>query len=149
MADKFLLLVEDNPDDVELTIMAFAKAGIQIRVQVARDGAEALGLLFGAPGKVPASLPEIVLLDLNLPRVSGIDVLARIRANERTKLLPVIILTTSDEEKDRQECYRLGASSYIIKPVEFAEFNKVVKRLGEYWLSLNAGPGQQCAAGES
>lgn len=140
MKEKTILLVEDNPDDVALTIRALKKNNLLNRIVVARDGAEALAMLFGTETTPPMALPELVLLDLNMPKISGLEVLEQIRANDRTRLLPVVVLTTSDEEKDRIESYRLGANSYVAKPVEFAEFSKAVMQLGVYWLALNLGP---------
>jgi two-component system response regulator len=140
MKEKTILLVEDNPDDVTLTIRALKKNHLLNDVVVARDGAEALDLLFGKGNTPPMALPELILLDINLPKISGLEVLERIRANERTRLLPVVVLTTSDEDRDRIESYRLGANSYISKPVEFEEFSTAVKQLGIYWLAINIGP---------
>ena len=140
MKDKTILLVEDNADDVALTIRALRKNNLMNEIIVARDGAEANELLFGTESSPPIKLPELVLLDINMPKVSGLEVLELIRANERTRLLPVVVMTTSDEEKDRVESYRLGANSYVAKPVEFAEFSKAVMQLGMYWLVFNVGP---------
>lgn len=140
MKDKTILLIEDNPDDVDLTIRALRKNNLLNEIVVARDGAEALELLLGTEEVPPIRLPELVLLDLNMPKINGLEVLQRIRANERTRLLPVVVMTTSDEEKDRVESYRLGANSYVAKPVEFAEFSKAVMQLGMYWLVFNVGP---------
>lgn len=140
MIEKSILLVEDNPDDVSLTIRALKKNNLLNAVIVARDGAEALELLFGSEHAPPIPAPEIVLLDLNLPKLSGLEVLHQIRSHETTKLLPVVILTTSDEDRDRVESYRLGANSYIAKPVEFDQFSSAVKQLGIYWLAINLGP---------
>lgn len=140
MIKKTILLVEDNPDDVALTIRALKRNNLLNEVIVARDGAEALDLLFGTDTAAPIEMPEIVLLDLNLPRISGLDVLRRIRTEERTKLLPVVVLTTSDEDRDKIESYSLGANSYIAKPVEFEQFSSAVKQLGIYWLAINIGP---------
>lgn len=138
-----ILLVEDNPDDEALTLRAFAKNNITNEIVVARDGAEALEWLF-AEGRYadrdPGELPQVVLLDLKLPKVDGLEVLRRIRASPRTKLLPVIILTTSEEESDRANGYSLGANSYIRKPVDFAQFTEAVRQLGLYWLVLNEPP---------
>jgi two-component system, response regulator len=137
---RTILLVEDNPDDVELTLRAFRKNNIANDIVVARDGAEALGLLMGAgPGEAPP-LPAVVLLDLKLPRVDGLDVLRGIRGSERTRLLPVVVLTSSNEERDLVNSYSLGANSYVRKPVDFMEFMEAVKQLGLYWLVLNATP---------
>lgn len=140
MREKTILLVEDNPDDVALTLRALKKNRILNRVIVARDGSEALDFLFGSGAVLPIDLPELILLDINMPKMNGLEVLARIRANERTRVLPVVMLTTSDEESDRIVSYRLGANSYICKPVEFEKFNDVVKELGIYWLAVNTGP---------
>lgn len=143
MKDKIILLVEDNPDDVELTLMALKKNNILNEVVVARDGAEALDYLFGTGvhvGRNASIMPSVVLLDLKLPRVDGLEVLERIRSEERTKLLPVVILTSSKEEKDRMSGYKLGANSYIRKPVDFNQFIEAVRELGLYWLVLNEPP---------
>jgi len=140
MRSKTILLVEDNPDDVTLTIRALKKNHLLNEVILARDGVEALDLLLGKGDTPPIALPELILLDINLPKVNGLEVLERIRANERTSLLPVVVLTTSDEDRDRIESYRLGANSYISKPVEFEEFSTAVKQLGIYWLAINIGP---------
>lgn len=139
MIEKTILLVEDNPDDVDLTVRALKQNNLLNRVHVARDGAEAIEMLFGTATTPPLPEPEVVLLDLNLPKISGLDVLRRIRADDRTKLLPVVVLTTSSEDRDRIESYSLGANSYINKPVEFESFSKAVKQLGVYWLALNVG----------
>ena len=141
--DKDILLVEDNPDDVELTRIAFAEADLDSRLEVVRDGAEALDYLFarGAhAGRDPARLPSIVLLDLNLPKVDGREVLQAIRANEATRSLPVVMLTTSTEPFDVDASYALGANSYIRKPVDFEQFVWAVKQVGLYWLVLNHPP---------
>jgi two-component system response regulator len=132
-----VLLVEDNPDDVDLTLLAFEEAGVQGRVQVARDGVEALELLLG-PGAGP--LPVVVLLDLNLPRLHGLVVLERLRAHPRTELLPVVVLTTSTEEQDRLGSYRGRANSYVRKPVRYEDFVEALRQLGLYWLGLNVPP---------
>ncbi len=134
-----ILLVEDNADDVALTLRALKSHNITNEVVVARDGVEALDRLFGAAGASP-DLPQVILLDLNLPRVDGLEVLRRIRANDRTKLLPVVILTSSDEERDIVESYRLGANSYVRKPVDFNEFTDAARQLGLYWLLMNRAP---------
>ena len=141
--DKDILLVEDNPDDVELTRIAFAEADLDSRLEVVRDGAEALDYLFarGAhAGRDPARLPSIVLLDLDLPKVDGREVLQAIRANEATRSLPVVVLTTSTEPFDVDASYALGANSYIRKPVDFEQFVWAVKQVGLYWLVLNHPP---------
>jgi two-component system response regulator len=137
MTNRPILLVEDNPSDIQLTQRAFAKSKIANSLVVAEDGPAALDYLRGAAGQ---ELPAVVLLDLNLPRVSGLDVLREIRANARTRLLPVVILTTSKEEQDMIESYKLGANSYIRKPVSFMEFSGAVAQLGVYWLAFNEVP---------
>jgi len=140
MREKTILLVEDNPDDVALTLRALKMNHILNKVIVARDGSEALNFLFGTGDLPPIDTPELILMDINMPKINGLEVLEKIRANERTRLLPVVVLTTSDEERDRIDSYRLGANSYISKPVEFQEFNKIVKQIGIYWLAVNIGP---------
>jgi two-component system, response regulator len=143
MDKKIILLVEDNPDDVDLTIRALEKNKILNKVVTARDGVEALDYLFGAgkyAGRDTSVLPELVLLDLKLPKVDGIDVLKRLRSNELTELLPVVILTSSKEEQDIINSYKFGANSYIRKPVDFNQFMEAVKQLGLYWLVLNEPP---------
>jgi len=144
MSQRMILLVEDNPDDEALTRRALAKNNIQNEVRVARDGAEALELLFGTGGQggqgSHAIAPELVLLDLKLPKVDGLEVLRRIRADERTRLLPVVILTSSREERDLVSGYGLGANSYIRKPVDFGQFVEAVRQLGLYWFVLNEPP---------
>lgn len=143
MTDKIILLVEDNPRDEELTLRALRKNNIRNEVVVARDGAEALDYLFarGAYAERDASaLPEVVLLDLKLPKLDGLEVLRRIRDDENTKLLPVVILTSSNEEKDLLEGYGAGCNSYVRKPVDFQQFADAVRQLGLYWLLLNETP---------
>lgn len=142
MQDKIILLVEDNPDDVELTRRALKKNNIMNKVVVASDGAEALDYLFGKGAYAGSEMhmPAVILLDLKLPKVSGLEVLERIRSDERTKLLPVVILTSSKEEKDLISGYKSGANSYIRKPVDFNQFIDAVKHLGLYWLLLNETP---------
>lgn len=140
MSDKDILLVEDNPDDVELTRIAFDEAKIANRLIVVSDGVEALDYLFarGAhAGRDPDDMPSIVLLDLNLPKVDGREVLQAIRADERTRTLPVVVLTTSTEPFDVEASYALGVNSYIQKPVDFEQFVWAVKQVGLYWLVLN------------
>jgi CheY-like chemotaxis protein len=135
-----ILLVEDNADDVELTLRAFRKSNIANEVIVVRDGVEALDYLFATgqhAARDPNALPQVVLLDLNLPRVGGLEVLQRVRAHPKTKLLPVVILTSSTEERDLVSGYSLGANSYVRKPVDFEQFADSVKQLGLYWLLLN------------
>ncbi len=143
MDNGIILLVEDNPDDEALTLRAFKKNKILNEVVVARDGAEALDYLFGTgayAGRDTSVMPQIILLDLKLPKVDGLKVLERIRADERTKLLPVIILTSSKEEQDLIEGYSLGANSYIRKPVDFGQFTEAIRLLGLYWFVLNEPP---------
>ena len=143
MSVKIILLVEDNPDDVELTLRALKKNNIANEVVVARDGTEALEYLM-ATGKYAeraiADLPEVVLLDLKLPKVGGLEVLRAMRADPRTQLLPVVVLTSSSEERDILASYDLGANSYIRKPVDFDQFVEAVLELGLYWLVLNQAP---------
>src|SRR5688572_10606622 len=136
-----ILLVEDNPDDEALALRALAKNNIANHVDVARDGVEAIEYLLGEDamaGRRP--LPQVVLLDLKLPRMDGLDVLRRIRSEPRTRLLPVVILTSSNEQRDLVDSYSLGANSYIRKPVDFAQFQESVRQLGLYWLVLNQSP---------
>jgi two-component system response regulator len=140
MTKKPILLVEDNPDDVDLTLRAFRKCNIANDVIVARDGVEALDYLFGSgqyAGRDPTDLPAVVMLDLKLPKIDGMEVLRRLRADERTRLAPVVILTSSREERDVVNGYLLGANSYIRKPVDFEQFAAAVQQLGLYWLLLN------------
>ena len=143
MKSKTILLVEDNPDDVKLTLRALQKNNILNEVIVAEDGVEALDYLFGTgkfAGRDTGLLPQVVLLDLKMPRMDGLEVLQSVRADARTKLLPVVVLTTSSEDKDRIESYKLGANSYIRKPVDFNQFLYAVQQLGLYWLVLNEAP---------
>lgn len=140
MANKFILLVEDNPDDEALTLRALKKNNIANEVVVTRDGVEALDFLFcqGAHrGRNPLEKPAVILLDLKLPKVDGLEVLKRLRTDDRTRLYPVVILTSSKEEHDLINGYRLGANSYIRKPVDFNQFVDAVGKLGLYWLVLN------------
>ncbi|MFA4902736.1 MAG: response regulator [Desulfobaccales bacterium] len=143
MTQKVILLVEDNPDDEALTLRALKKSKIANRVVVARDGEEALDYLFGTGKYVGRNLkdaPTIVLLDLKLPKIDGLEVLRRIRANEHTQFTPVIILTSSQEERDRLQGYKLGVNSYVVKPVDFSQFSEAINYLGLYWLVLNEPP---------
>jgi two-component system, response regulator len=140
MEDKVILLVEDNADDEVLTLRALKKNNIRNEVVVARDGSEALDYLFGTgihAGRDLRMMPQIILLDLKLPKVDGFEVLTRVRSSETTKLLPVVILTTSNEDQDRIRGYGLGANSFVRKPVEFDKFIEAVRQLGLYWLILN------------
>ena len=143
MKNKCILLVEDNPDDVDLTLRAFKKNNIQNEVIVARDGAEALDYLFATgayAGRDADIMPAVILLDLQLPKIPGLEVLGRIRADKRTKLFPVVILTSSKEERDLTQSYGLGANSYIRKPVDFVQFMEAIGQLGLYWLIVNEPP---------
>lgn len=145
MSEKTILLVEDNPDDLALTLHAFASNRIANPVVTARDGVEALDYLFCTgphAGRDPEALPAVVLLDLKLPRVDGLEVLRRIRGDPRTGLLPVVILTSSNEDRDRIEGYSAGANSYVRKPVDFDEFVRAAGQLGLYWLMLNRPPAE-------
>ncbi|MFA6499966.1 MAG: response regulator [Desulfurivibrionaceae bacterium] len=143
MRTNMILLVEDNSDDEALTLRALKKHNILNEVVVARDGAEALDFLFGTgsyAGRDLNIMPEVILLDINLPKINGLEVLEKIRANERTRLLPVVILTTSNEEQDKIRSYTLGANSFIRKPVDFQQFSEAIRQLGVYWLVLNQSP---------
>ena len=141
--EKIIMLVEDNPDDEELTLRALRKANIANEVFVARDGTEALDFLFGTgrhAGLQTLPMPAVVLLDLKLPKLNGIDVLKRMRADPRTKLIPVVVLTSSSEDEDMLKSYQSGANSYVRKPVEFSSFANAVTQLGMYWMLLNQVP---------
>ena len=143
MADKNILLVEDNPDDEALTLRAMKKNNIANEIAVARDGAEALEYLFGTgahAGRDLSKMPGIILLDLKLPKLDGLEVLRRLRADPRTKLIPVVILTSSKEEQDMISGYELGCNSYVRKPVDFNQFVQAAGNLGMYWLVLNEPP---------
>jgi CheY-like chemotaxis protein len=143
MNDRTILLVEDNPQDEMLTLRALRKVNLANHVDVVRDGQQALDYLNGAgdfAARAGASLPAVVLLDLNLPRIGGLEVLQRLRNDERTRLLPVVILTSSDEDRDRMRSYENGANSFVRKPLDFGEFAETVARLGVYWLATNEPP---------
>lgn len=142
-SNKTILLVEDNPDDEALTIRALKRNHISNEIAIARDGVEALDYLFGTgiyEGRNINIKPTVVLLDLKLPRLDGLEVLRRLREDERTKLLPVVVMTTSSEERDRIDSYSLGCNSYIRKPVDFLQFSEAVRQLGMYWLLINEPP---------
>lgn len=133
-----ILLVEDNPDDADLTMRALTRHNLANRVLVARDGAEALEFLLGDSPK--AAAPKVILLDLKLPKVDGLEVLRRIKASDRTKAIPVVVLTSSNEEPDIATSYQLGANSYIVKPVDFNQFGEAMRTVGLYWLLINTPP---------
>jgi CheY-like chemotaxis protein len=138
-----ILLVEDDPDDEALTVRALREGGIRQTIVVVRDGVEALDYLFATgahAGRDPGAMPQVVMLDLKLPRLDGFEVLRRMRADGRTRLVPVVILTSSDEEGDRLESYRHGANSYVRKPVVYEQFAEAIRQLGLYWLLLNRPP---------
>jgi CheY-like chemotaxis protein len=143
MAGMVILLVEDNPDDEALTVRALRKNNIINEIAVARDGVEALDYLFGEgvhAGRDISVVPQVILLDLKLPRLDGLGVLRRLRADPRTKLLPIVLLTSSNEEEDRLNGYGLGANSYVRKPVDFDQFKEAIRQLSLYWLVLNEPP---------
>jgi CheY-like chemotaxis protein len=138
-----ILLVEDNPRDVEMTLRALKKRNLANHIQVAKDGAEALDFLFatGSYAQRDTHLaPKVILLDLKLPKISGLEVLKRIKVDDRTKMIPVVVLTSSQEEQDMIESYRLGVNSYIVKPVDFDNFSEAIGELGFYWLLVNKPP---------
>ncbi|RRA49399.1 response regulator [Acidipila sp. EB88] len=137
---RSILLVEDDPDHELLTIRALRRSNVANDVRVARDGEEALAMLFDKDNAAVSSLPQLILLDLKLPKVDGLEVLRRIRENERTRMLPVVVLTSSDEERDILRSYKLGVNSYIRKPVNFSDFTETANQLGMYWLVLNECP---------
>ncbi len=140
MSERVILLVEDHPDDEELTMRALKKNNILNRVVIARDGVQALEYVFGTgayAGRDMNEMPQLILLDLKLPKIDGLEVLRRLRADERTRFLPIVILTSSKEEQDLLKSYKLGANSYVRKPVDFVEFTQAVQQLGLYWLILN------------
>ena len=141
--EKTIMLVEDNANDEELTLRALRKANIANEVAIARDGQDALDFLFGTgkyAGREPPAMPAVVLLDLKLPKLDGIDVLKRIRADPRTKLIPVVVLTSSSEDEDMVRSYQSGANSYVRKPIEFSAFANAVTQLGMYWVLINQIP---------
>jgi two-component system response regulator len=139
--DKEILLVEDNPDDVELTLRAFRRNNVRNTIRVVSDGRAAVDYLFGGDGaKSPPSLPAVILLDINMPQMNGLEVLERIRGNERTRRVPVVVLTSSVEERDLLAAYNTGANSYVRKPVDFSEFVEAAGRIGSYWLIDNVPP---------
>ena len=143
MNEKTILLIEDNPDDALLTLRAFKKNNIPNRVVVYHDGATALDYLFATghyAQQPPHPRPELILLDLRLPKMDGIEVLRRLRANQHTRSLPIIILTTSDERQDILQCYNMGANSYLRKPVNFTQFTETIRQVSNYWLHLNVSP---------
>jgi two-component system response regulator len=143
--EKIILLVEDNPDDVELTLRALEQYNVTNQISVVRDGAEALDYLFATGAyadRDTSAMPAVVLLDLKLPKVDGLEVLQRMRADERTKLVPVVILTSSKEEQDMVNGYKFGANSYVRKPVDFTQFIEAARQLGLYWLVINEPPPQ-------
>jgi CheY-like chemotaxis protein len=143
MADKVILIVEDNPDDEEFTLRALRRAKVTNEIVVTRDGSEALDWLYGTgvhAGRDTTVAPTVVLLDLKLPKLSGIDVLKRMRAEESTRFIPVVVLTSSSEDEDMLRSYASGANSYVRKPVEFADFANAVAQLGIYWLLVNEPP---------
>jgi two-component system response regulator len=151
MDKPFVLLVDDNPDDVALMQRVFSRAGVlgPEEVVVARDGVEALDFVFATgehAGRQSTLLPKVVFLDLKMPRVDGLEVLGRLRADERTKLMPVVVLTSSDEERDLTQSYRLGANSYIRKPEDSTQFSEAVGALGRYWFRLNRVPVEPASA---
>ena len=138
--ERMILLVEDDPDHEALTIRALKKANIANNIRVAHDGEEALNMLFGKGADALPFLPQVILLDLKLPKIDGLEVLRHIRETESTRMLPVVVLTSSDEESDVMRSYKLGVNSYIRKPVNFTDFAEATRQLGMYWLVLNETP---------
>ena len=152
MNDKTILLVEDNPDDADLTLRALKQQKILNEVLLARDGAEALDYLFGTgayAGRDTSRMPQLVLLDLKLPKVDGLEVLGQLKANEESRTIPVVVLTSSREEQDIVRSYKMGVNSYIVKPVNFDNFSEAVAQLGLYWLLLNQPPAAAAQAPDS
>ncbi len=150
MTDRFILLVEDNPDDEELTLLSLRKNNLAHEIVVVRDGVEAIEFLFGTgqhAGRDTSRVPTVVLLDLKLPKLDGLGVLKRVRADERTRMLPVVVLTSSSQDADVIASYNLGANSYVRKPVEFGAFVDAVSSLGLYWVLLNRPPPLHASAG--
>ncbi len=146
MDNKIILLVEDNPDDEILTLRALRKNNVLNQIVVAHDGVEALDYLFATgayAGRDTSVMPQVILLDLKLPKVDGLELLRRLRADDSTRLIPVVVLTSSDEERDLVESYKLGANSYIRKPVDFIQFTEAIRQLNLYWLVLNQAPPNQ------
>jgi CheY-like chemotaxis protein len=145
-----LLLVEDNASDLELVLHLLKKNNFAKRVRVARDGAEALDIVFGTGGgdPLPANAPQLILLDLKLPRMDGLEVLSRLKTDPRTKSIPVVVLTSSRKARDLSNCYKLGANSYIVKPMDFTRFAEALRQLGLSWLPLNETPTCRCEPGE-
>jgi two-component system, response regulator len=139
MAGRRILLVEDNPDHEALALRALRKSGVAEEIAVARDGAEALKYLLGTGDEAGGTLPQVVLLDLKLPKIDGLEVLRRLRDADRTRLVPVVVLSSSDEARDIQSAYDLGANSYVRKPVDFDAFVDAIRQMGSYWLRLNEG----------
>jgi two-component system, response regulator len=137
MPHKVMLLVEDNPDDMEFALLAFRDNGLCEHIVIARDGQEALDYLFSSPAE---EKPGFILLDLKMPRVDGFEVLRQVRAHEATHCLPVVILSSSKEDRDVEECYRLGANSYVQKSLDFTKFTESIRQIGHYWLELNEVP---------
>jgi CheY-like chemotaxis protein len=143
LIEKKILLVEDNPDDIELTLREFKKNNIMNEIIVKHDGAEALDFFFGKDGiavNKNNAMPSVILLDLKLPKIDGLEILKKLRADERTKLIPVVILTSSNEERDIVNSYNFGCNSYVRKPVDFNQFAEAIRKLGLYWLILNETP---------
>lgn len=143
-----ILLVEDNPDDAQLTLHVFQKYNISNRVQVVEDGTETLDFLFHTGPYVDREPPRVILLDLKLPKVSGFEVIRQIRSDPRTCKIPIVVLTSSREHVDIEKCYELGVNSYVVKPVDFAQFSESIRQLGLYWLVLNQTPNKQIGDGE-